>query len=258
MTVDMLSAGGAARRLGVSPATIQRWVDIGHIYAVRTPGGHRRIPISEIRRLLAEGQPAQLGEPLASWVETLMRADAALIQAAMLETRRRSEAWSMVAEEIASAIAEIGRLWEAGLCRIFEEHAASEALHRACAGCAASIRVAPAARSAALSTVEGERHTLGLSLAELVVVEAGWKPLWLGEGVPIEDLDLLLELKRIDILIVCASPASSKQGVSRYQSALERVASERGVGLFLAGDGPWIPSKIAQRIESFEELRAAL
>lgn len=41
--------------LGLHPRTIQKWDKQGKIRVVRTPGGRRRIPESEIRRLQGEG-----------------------------------------------------------------------------------------------------------------------------------------------------------------------------------------------------------
>jgi putative resolvase len=48
----MFSVSQAARRLGVCPKTIRRWDDQGKIYCHRTLGNHRRIPLSEVNRLL--------------------------------------------------------------------------------------------------------------------------------------------------------------------------------------------------------------
>ncbi|GAB6135188.1 IS607 family transposase [Thermococcus prieurii] len=42
----------ASEILGVHPKTIQKWDREGKIKVIRTPGGRRRIPESEIRRLL--------------------------------------------------------------------------------------------------------------------------------------------------------------------------------------------------------------
>ena len=42
----------ASEILGVHPKTIQKWDREGKIRVVRTPGGRRRIPESEIKRLL--------------------------------------------------------------------------------------------------------------------------------------------------------------------------------------------------------------
>ncbi len=50
---------------------------------------------------------------------------------------------------------------------MFEEHAATEALRWAAAGCAGEIRYPDDAPVTALFTIENERHMLGLGLAEL-------------------------------------------------------------------------------------------
>jgi len=42
----------AAKILGVTTKTIQRWDKTGKIRCIRTPGGRRRIPISEIHKIL--------------------------------------------------------------------------------------------------------------------------------------------------------------------------------------------------------------
>ena len=42
----------AARVLGVSSKTVQNWVNEGHLLALRTPGGHRRITAAELARAL--------------------------------------------------------------------------------------------------------------------------------------------------------------------------------------------------------------
>lgn len=41
----------AAKLLGVSTKTLRRWDLAGTISIVRTVGGHRRVPITEIERL---------------------------------------------------------------------------------------------------------------------------------------------------------------------------------------------------------------
>ena len=48
----MLSPAAAAEILGVSVRTIQRWDKAGKLRCVRTPGDRRRIPMSEVQRIL--------------------------------------------------------------------------------------------------------------------------------------------------------------------------------------------------------------
>ena len=49
---ELLPIGEAARQLGVSTDTLRRWDREGLIAATRTPGGQRRIPVTEIARIL--------------------------------------------------------------------------------------------------------------------------------------------------------------------------------------------------------------
>jgi len=50
------STGEAAKHLGVSFITVKRWIYAGKIKATKTPGGHYRIPESEIQRWLGVKQ----------------------------------------------------------------------------------------------------------------------------------------------------------------------------------------------------------
>jgi len=55
----------AEKILGVSLRTLQRWDKAGKIKVVRTPGGRRRVPESEIKRLLGEQELVSAGRVLA-------------------------------------------------------------------------------------------------------------------------------------------------------------------------------------------------
>ena len=50
----LLTPKEASKLLGVSTKTIQRWDKQGLIKVVRTPKGRRRIPLSEIKRILSQ------------------------------------------------------------------------------------------------------------------------------------------------------------------------------------------------------------
>jgi excisionase family DNA binding protein len=258
MSEMMVSAGEAARRLGVAPATIQRWVDSGVLHAERTPGGHRRIYVTELRRLIAASRPAELAAPMAAWFDALMTGDPVKVKAALIASRQKTGNWAETADEVASTLAEIGRSWEAGVCQVFEEHAATEALRRAAASCVAEMPCPDGAPRAALLTIENERHTLGLALSELVLAEAGWRPLWIGEGPPADELDALLKKFKPKVLVVSASPASAPATVARYQMLLTEAAHKAGIAVILAGGGAWKESPDVTRVLAFKELREAL
>ena len=56
------STAELARRLGVSTPTIQRWVDLGHLKAGKTAGGHRRIDRESADRFEVEHGLTAAGE----------------------------------------------------------------------------------------------------------------------------------------------------------------------------------------------------
>jgi len=53
----------AARRLGVSYPTVKQWIYHGALRTQRTPGGHHRIPETEIDRLRTSSTPAPTRAP---------------------------------------------------------------------------------------------------------------------------------------------------------------------------------------------------
>jgi molybdopterin-binding protein len=53
----------AAKRMGVSYPTLKLWIYNGKIRSVKTPGGHHRIPISELERLAGSKRGASSHRP---------------------------------------------------------------------------------------------------------------------------------------------------------------------------------------------------
>ncbi|TXG00823.1 response regulator [Massilia arenae] len=53
----------AADRIGVSHRTVQMWVENGTLQAWKTAGGHRRIAVDSVERLLSERRTALAGVP---------------------------------------------------------------------------------------------------------------------------------------------------------------------------------------------------
>ena len=53
----------AADRIGVSHRTVQMWVENGTLQAWKTAGGHRRIAVDSVERLLSEHRTALAGVP---------------------------------------------------------------------------------------------------------------------------------------------------------------------------------------------------
>ena len=59
MSATMLSVREAADRLGVSYSALKQWIYKGTLRTVRTGGGHYRVPLAEVDRLLAQQDPPE-------------------------------------------------------------------------------------------------------------------------------------------------------------------------------------------------------
>lgn len=72
----------AAQQLGVSLRTVQLWVDSGILQAWKTPGGHRRVTISSVQKLLQRGDKEVVRDPGADrgFVLLLVEDDADLLR----------------------------------------------------------------------------------------------------------------------------------------------------------------------------------
>lgn len=57
---SFLTTTQAARLLGVHAASISRWANQGRIRAIRTLGGHRRIPVAEVERLISQNASCRI------------------------------------------------------------------------------------------------------------------------------------------------------------------------------------------------------
>lgn len=62
---DYCSTDEAAKVLGVSLRTIRLWVESGALQAWKTPGGHRRITVRSLQKLVEERERVNRGSPAA-------------------------------------------------------------------------------------------------------------------------------------------------------------------------------------------------
>ena len=50
--MKLIAVGKVAEQFQVTPATVRNWVEKGYLHAVRLPSGQRRIPETEVVRML--------------------------------------------------------------------------------------------------------------------------------------------------------------------------------------------------------------
>ncbi len=226
----------------VAPSTIKRWADQGLLPFIRTAGGHRRFQRFAIERLLREqaGAGAKDDPLLASWVSCLVGGRRHEIDGRLLEARSRLGSWSRVADEIAVALAAIGKQWELGRLTIAEEHIASDSLSRALSRIGDALPMRIDGPKCLLACAGEDEHSLGLSLAELCLREVGWTPLWLGRRTPVAEVVRLVRGGQVALVALSASPLlSDDQALRALADEVASVCKDVGVGLVLGGAGAW-------------------
>jgi excisionase family DNA binding protein len=88
-----VSAAEAARRLGVDKATATRWLQAGRMHGTRTAGGHWRVSVDEVERLLAESNAmsdAAVEHSLAQALAHLRAAEAGALDAELRRLAHRA------------------------------------------------------------------------------------------------------------------------------------------------------------------------
>lgn len=269
---DLVSTREAAALLGVGPSAIKRWADAGKLACFRTAGGHRRYRRRDLTALaqrrdnrklaVVNGDAPTLGKPKTShegraFLDLLLSANGAyLAEGALLQARGERESWAAVADYVGAELSELGRRWAVGEIGVLDEHLSSAHLGRALGRIASSIRVPAGAPVAFLLTMPGDDHTLGLSLAELCFLEAGWACRWAGRGSPIEEVVACLKSGGIDLVAASASQYSANsEALAQWATTIADVCATSAVDLVLGGAGAW-PETLSYgvRLNEFQQL----
>jgi len=263
MTHRLLTSAEVAKILGVTAGSVKRWADLGLLRCARTVGRHRRFDPVEVERFrkdqTGEVQPEH-GPDVEGWLDLLLSdSDAHQLLATLYSERARLGAWWKVAESLSAVLEEIGERWTEGSLSILEEHMATERLSRILAQVSDQLPSRPGTPRLLLTTAEGEEHTLGLSLAEMVIREHGWPVLWAGRRVPLAEIVAHVASGAVDAVAVSASGVAEPGDLLAQTERLGAICRAGDVQLLLGGSGPW-PEWIpyGARVVTFQELRGWL
>lgn len=114
--------------------------------------------------------------------------DADMLEAALLRAFVTLGPVAMMEEVMTPLLRQLGECWRQGTARIYQEHLVT-AVTRAVLG--ASLRqheVGVTAPLLLVTTPAGQVHELGALMAAATAAVAGWKPVYLGPNLPVEEL----------------------------------------------------------------------
>ena len=263
MTQKLLTGAEVAKLLGVPAVSVKRWADMGLLRSTQSAGNRRRFDPVEVERFMKDQTGAvqpENGPEVEGWLELLLSdADAHQLLATIYAERARLGAWWKVSESLSAVLEEIGERWAEGTLSILEEHIATERLARVLARVCDQLPSRAGAPRLLLTTAEGEEHTLGLSLAEIVIREHGWPVLWAGRRVPLSEIVAHVASGSVDAVAVSASSVADPGDLLAQTERLGAICRAGEVHLLLGGSGPW-PEWIpyGARVVTFQELRGWL
>ena len=253
----LLTTNEAAAVLGVGATAIKRWADAGLLACVRTVGGHRRFKAADLEKVRHEASAQGPGE---TWLGDLLDdGEGLLMQARLLERRAQLGSWHRVAPDVGRLLVELGHAWERGEVTVMQEHQASERLRRTLARLADALPVAPGAPRGLLVCVDGEEHTLGLSLVDLCLREAGWMTIWAGRATPASEVVGTIGAGELRAVFASASSyATDAEHLAGWLAPVVLAGQLRGIPIVLGGSGAWPAATGTVRLREFPQLQAFL
>lgn len=272
--------GAAARLSGVSPALIRAWESrYRAVVPARTEGGSRRYTAADIERLrllkaAADaghriGQVAQLANEalreriVARRPETTSRLDEIL---RALDELEGSEAQRMLSIQLYALgparfarecamplLREIGERWSQARMGIPSEHLATAILRSLLGSALQPTAATMRGPRIVFATPTGEPHELGLLMAALTALGGGADPLYLGAGVPVDDLVAVVERAGAAALALGLVTIEAELA-TRTTHALRRAIPDH-VHLWIGGAGV-ARADLPDRVECFASLEA--
>ena len=245
-----------ARALGMSEASIKRWCDQGEFQLVKTRGGHRRIPLGSVLAHLRRSKlPLEQAEALG------LPASLSLKEAAPLpETQRRvlealefgsyealrDQCWTQYLGGaslceicdglLAPAFLMIGDRWSHGETEAYQERRACELTLRLLNDLRWTVNPAkPEAPRAIGCTLEGDPYELPTKMAELILLEKGWRAQSLGAGIPVHSIARALTREAPRLLWISVSTVNTVESLRAAIDELHDAATLKTCALAIGG-----------------------
>ncbi len=259
-----LTISALERELGIGKDTLRVWERrYGFPSPTRDAKGERRYPPDQVarlrlvRRLLDQGlrphqvlslppealeegarqPPAQpAGEPFAGLLDLVRGRDPQALQQALRAACVRDGLERFVQDTAAPLIEAVGAGWARGELEVFEEHLATEQLHRVLREAVSHVARGDGRPRVLITTLPGEPHTLGLLLAEAVMRLDDAHCMPLGGETPESEILAAARAAASDVVALSFS-AYYASGSMRASVARLRTALPASVELWCGGSG---------------------
>ncbi|MCM8535017.1 MAG: helix-turn-helix domain-containing protein [Lentisphaeraceae bacterium] len=241
--------------LGVSEASIKRWVDKGKIDCVKTTGGHRKIPMHALTKYIHENNkkivnPEVLNIPSSSGrVKDKMKQSALELRKSFLECDEYKirgiifdlflsgkTPQSIFDDLLAPALHQLGCDWEAGTVDAFQERRTIQICIRTLyAFDSFFTKPESDAPVAILGTLSTDPYTVPILMAEVSLRAQGWRTEFLGNDLPFDSYQKAILMYKPDLAIISVSSSLNEKSITRDLKEIECTAKSVGTKLFIGG-----------------------
>lgn len=250
-----VSSPQVAEALGVGVTTVKRWVDEGVLPAHKTVGGHRKILVADVIRLIREGalphadvsklfpRPGRidigdLAEVRQQFSAALRIADATSVRGLIHGAYLHGFSIARIADEvICPGMAEIGRDWEMGKVSVMEEHRATQAIIAALYELRGQLRVQAATnRPVAVGGAPERDPTVVPSLlSKLVLLDNNWEAINLGPQTPSSAFVTAMDELRPKLIWLSATHVPDMEAFLADYARIYDAARSRGIVVAVGG-----------------------
>ena len=263
----LLTTKQVAKAIGISESSLKRWCDADKIPSIRTAGNHRRLRLTDIVRLVRDGDlelqsPESLGLPSNSgtgkW--TLDRGQGDLF-AALLAGNGESlnqiifdlflggTSIARICDDVITpALHRVGSEWSSGNIDVYQERLGinliSRTLYRLQQTLPRPIHNAPLAIG---GSIENDPYTIPTLMAELVLHEVGFNATSFGSNVPLDSFAGAIRDKKPRLMWLSISKiGNAAEFVRDYAKFYEQ--SSQGTAVVVGGRA--IGNELRQKMQA--------
>ena len=244
-----------ALALGVSESSLKRWCDRGLLPMHRTAGGHRRLLLADVLQFVRSSKhrlvsPELIGLTARVGKEalTVERAYEKVVTALSGGDQKTAIAiglglygsgcqLSTIFDDVyAPALHAIGEQWACESLEVYQERRSIVITMQFLAEVRRLlVEPTPEAPLALGATCEGDTYTVPVTMAELVLREAGWNAKSLGSSIPLGSITRAAATQRPKLVWLSFSHIEDVETLAAGMRELADVADECGTSIVIGG-----------------------
>jgi len=253
--LQYVSTANVARALGVGVSTVKRWVDEGILPAHKTAGGHRKLLLADVLRLIKEGNfpqrdlselqlvaemqgsldPKALSQQMLTALE---RGDGVAVRSLIHGAYHSGVPMETLADfVIAPAMNQLGHEWEIGRIEVLQEHRGTQL----CVSTLHELKAVLEAQAdddrplAVGGSPELDYYVLANLLAQMVLLDSGWQAIDLGPHTPINSFRQAVSELRPRLLWISVSQLVDRDRFLAEYRELYQEAERASVAVAIGG-----------------------